>query len=47
MNIVVLGTSGKTGSLVVKELIKYHHSIKVVVRNNSSLTKELMNNENI
>lgn len=43
MKVFVLGASGATGRLVVKELVNRNVEVKVVVRKNNSVLKELGN----
>jgi nucleoside-diphosphate-sugar epimerase len=44
MRILVLGASGATGKLVVRQLIKRHINIRVVVREGAILSSEVLDN---
>ena len=45
MKVLVLGSTGATGRLVVKQLINRNVKVKIVVRKNSNVLTELLNHE--
>jgi putative NADH-flavin reductase len=45
MKILVLGSTGATGRLVVKQLINRNIKVKIVVRKNSNVLNEILNHE--
>ena len=47
MNILLLGATGATGKLVLKELINNDYNISIVVRNKEKIEADILNNKNI
>ena len=47
MTTLVVGASGATGKLLVKQLLKSGESVKIIVRIGSKLSDELINHENL
>ncbi|WP_299410836.1 NAD(P)-binding oxidoreductase [Acaryochloris sp. IP29b_bin.148] len=47
MEILVVGASGATGSLLVKQLLESGESVKAVIRPNSSISGSIINHENL
>ena len=47
MNILVVGASGTTGKLLVKNLLEKGECVKVIVRNTATLPDEIMSHKNI
>eukprot|EP01060_Flectonema_neradi_P013224 TRINITY_DN19_c0_g1_i5.p1 TRINITY_DN19_c0_g1~~TRINITY_DN19_c0_g1_i5.p1 ORF type:complete len:257 (+),score=55.67 TRINITY_DN19_c0_g1_i5:45-773(+) len=47
MKTLVLGGSGRTGKLVVQELLKANHPVRLLVRDRKKLPSELLNNPEV
>lgn len=47
MKILVVGASGATGSLLVKQLLDYGNSVRIVIRPDSNLPDAIANHENL
>lgn len=47
MTTLIVGASGATGKLLVEQLLKKGEQIKIIVRQSSTLTDSIKNNENV